>query len=218
MTAMTTRILFNGREYTSPAEMPPDVRGAYDRAMALLADADGNGVPDLLEGPAGGHVIAIQESSITINGRSFAGPGEMPPHVRQLFESILAQATADADEDRIARPVRRPDTTALDEAGRILERFLRVLLGFVVVVVLAGAIVVMAAVEGSARAQGGRYLVAVVAILVLGAVDTQFDRLARRRHPLGWVLTDEYRRHVLRGLLLLLLAAILLLGLAWGLP
>lgn len=35
--SQTTKIVFNGREYTDTATMPPEVRRAYDQAMADAA-------------------------------------------------------------------------------------------------------------------------------------------------------------------------------------
>src|SRR5438477_12565478 len=47
---MSTKITVNGRTYQSVDEMPPDARAQYERAMSMLADRDGNGVPDAFEG------------------------------------------------------------------------------------------------------------------------------------------------------------------------
>lgn len=45
-----TRIIFNGQEYSSVADMPEDVRRCYEQAMGgVLADSDRNGIPDLFE-------------------------------------------------------------------------------------------------------------------------------------------------------------------------
>src|SRR5687767_7396210 len=66
---MTTRIIFNGREYKSPDDMPADVRRLYDQALQQLADADRDGIPDILEqGPEAGNVIGIHHSSFNVNG------------------------------------------------------------------------------------------------------------------------------------------------------
>jgi hypothetical protein len=46
------RIIFNGREYSGPEEMPAEARAAYERAMSVFADSDRDGVPDLFEGLA----------------------------------------------------------------------------------------------------------------------------------------------------------------------
>ena len=45
-----TKITVNGKTYASVEEMPAEVRQQYERAMSMLPDRDGNGVPDVLEG------------------------------------------------------------------------------------------------------------------------------------------------------------------------
>jgi len=47
---MNTKFTINGQTYNSIEEMPPQVRQAYEQAMSVLADRDGNGIPDILEG------------------------------------------------------------------------------------------------------------------------------------------------------------------------
>src|SRR5690348_359527 len=44
-------ITVNGRTYSSVDEMPPDVRAQFEKAMALLADKNKNGIPDAFETP-----------------------------------------------------------------------------------------------------------------------------------------------------------------------
>ncbi len=49
-----TKIVFNGQEYSSPDEMPPDARAAYDFAMkGVLADANRDGIPDVFKSISG---------------------------------------------------------------------------------------------------------------------------------------------------------------------
>jgi hypothetical protein len=91
---LATRILFNGREYASPDAMPAAVRDLYDLAMEQLADADRNGIPDVLERGAAGHVIGIEHTSITVNGRTFGSVDEMPADVRRLYEQAMASIGA----------------------------------------------------------------------------------------------------------------------------
>ena len=43
------KIIVNGREYSSPDELPAEARAGYERAMSALADRNGNGIPDILE-------------------------------------------------------------------------------------------------------------------------------------------------------------------------
>ena len=93
---METKIIFNGKEYANPEAMPEEVRQAYQQAMAQFADADKNGIPDILERGAAGNVIAIQQSSFSFNGREFKSVGEMPAVVRRLFEMARARRSQTA--------------------------------------------------------------------------------------------------------------------------
>jgi hypothetical protein len=81
---MTTRIIFNGQEYSSTEAMPEDVRKLYQQALSQLADADHNGIPD---------VLGIQNSSITVNGKTYGSAEEMPGWVRFIFEQVMGQLT-----------------------------------------------------------------------------------------------------------------------------
>jgi hypothetical protein len=45
----TTQIVVDGRTYRDASELPPEARRKYEAAMRRL-DADGNGVPDMVEG------------------------------------------------------------------------------------------------------------------------------------------------------------------------
>lgn len=49
-TVKPIRIVVNGREYTGPEDMPAETRAAYEGAMGVFADSDGDNVPDLFEG------------------------------------------------------------------------------------------------------------------------------------------------------------------------
>jgi hypothetical protein len=248
---MGTRIIFNGQEYTSVEAMPAGVRQAYQQALAQLADADRNGIPDILERGAAGNVIGIQHSSITVNGRTFSSVGEMPAPVRRLYEQAMGQVDANrngvpdaleaagseletpshgagtvrpefpwaVDTSTPSHPHGRERTlTVLDQTERALEAFLRILLSLVVVAILVGAVLMMLTMDAASRSQGGRFYAAVVAVVLLGLVDTQFARLAKRRNPLSWIETAEYRRYQVRSLLLLLLSTLVLVGLALLLP
>ncbi len=67
-----SRIIFNGKEYASPEEMPPDVRQAYNQAIGImLADANQNGIPDIFEG--GGNTTVMQTGMFTKTSEDPAG-------------------------------------------------------------------------------------------------------------------------------------------------
>jgi len=79
-----TKIKINGREYSSPEEMPPDVRRIYEKALANRQSS-----------PAS--VQVKTNSRITFNGQSFNSLDEMPADVRRVYESILSAVDKDGD-------------------------------------------------------------------------------------------------------------------------
>ena len=69
------KININGKTYSSPDEMPDDLRQAYEKAMANPAKA--------------GAEIAGGSSRIKINGQEYDSPAAMTSETRQLYESAL---------------------------------------------------------------------------------------------------------------------------------
>ena len=121
---METRIFFNGQQYDSPEAMPPDVRAAYQKVLAQLADTDKNGIPDVLEGNrTARNVIGVRHSSISINGREYKNLDDMPPPVRILYEKVMKQVDRnrnglpDALETRVSGP--EAQLLTVEETGRV---------------------------------------------------------------------------------------------------
>jgi len=106
----------------------------------------------------------------------------------------------------------------MEKATRTLELGLFVFSAVTAIAIFAGAVFLIAKIEGDSRSQGGRYYVAVAAIIALGAVDWQIGRLLRRPYALGLATTRCERNYRIVSLLLMFAAAIVLFGLAWGLP
>lgn len=75
---MENKIILNGKTYTKVEDMPEDVCQAYQQAMAQFADADKNGISDVLERGAKGNVFAIQHPPSVSMG------GSLKPLVRCL--------------------------------------------------------------------------------------------------------------------------------------
>jgi cytochrome bd-type quinol oxidase subunit 2 len=94
---------------------------------------------------------------------------------------------------------------------------IQVLLGLVAVVILPGAVFLMLKMDGGSRTQERLY-VAIAALVVLGAVDSQVQRLVRRRVPFSLETTVEERRYIGVSLVLMFVAAVVLIGLALLLP
>jgi hypothetical protein len=109
-------------------------------------------------------------------------------------------------------------SSALAEHARRVERLLGLLLAFAAGFTVVFSAGLMVAVGGGRAHLGGRLAVAVAGLLLLGVIDTQATRLAKRRRPLLTPDPPGYRRFVVWSTLGLLVAAVLLFGLAWYLP
>lgn len=132
--SVTTRITFNGREYTSADEMPPDVRRAYDELIAGLPDANRNGVPDVLEQPpAGGDTF----TAIVVNGKTYDRVEEMPAEVRALYERALAGTLGQTPAQETRHELTWTTTTTGPTSSKTLVRVIGVLLLVALLVVLA---------------------------------------------------------------------------------
>ena len=85
LTAKRTRIVFNGKEYSNPEEMPAEIRKAYDQAMAtVLADTDRNGVPDILEAGSSSTVFHTD-----VFARTFEDPADKLRKLKEMKDSGL---------------------------------------------------------------------------------------------------------------------------------
>jgi hypothetical protein len=93
------KIVVNGHEYSSADQLPPEAREAYDRAMGMLADRNGNGIPDVLEvaleksaaasaGSSGPAMQIYTSHKIIVNGREYASLDEVPPETRRLLAAM----------------------------------------------------------------------------------------------------------------------------------
>ena len=82
-------ILFNGKSYNSLEEMPPNERQAYEQMMNIFVDANGNGIPDFLEGDMVKNVLSAVASNIQFNGQVYEGMNELPPDVREKIQGAF---------------------------------------------------------------------------------------------------------------------------------
>jgi hypothetical protein len=76
----------NGKEYNSIEEMPPDIRNAFEKAMASKADT---GTP------------LTTQTKIIFNGTEYQSIDAMPQDVRQLYEKVLNAAETGTAPDNI---------------------------------------------------------------------------------------------------------------------
>ena len=92
---VSTKITINGREYNSIDEMPPEVLAIYEQSMNMLADRNGNGIPDILEGGnvkiSGGenfNVVSAVSRKFTVNGKTVERFEDLPAEVQQKFRDV----------------------------------------------------------------------------------------------------------------------------------
>lgn len=84
---MPTKIVFNGQEYSTPDEMPPDAREAYDLAMrSMHANSDREGLPDLLKSAGR---IGAAPSSLTPGGGAGSDPAARLKQLQEMKNSGL---------------------------------------------------------------------------------------------------------------------------------
>jgi hypothetical protein len=95
---MNAKFTVNGKTYETLESMPPDVKRLYAEVLARggpsLADRDGNGIPDVLEGKGGSIARATVDCRIVVNGRRYGSVDEMSADDRRLYENALDLARA----------------------------------------------------------------------------------------------------------------------------
>jgi hypothetical protein len=75
------KIKIDGKEYSSPEEMPPELRQKYEAALAKR-NLSSN---------------VSTKTTITFNGQSYTSLDEMPEEIRQIYSSVLSAVDKDHD-------------------------------------------------------------------------------------------------------------------------
>jgi hypothetical protein len=115
-----TRITVNGQSYSSPDEMPPDIRAQYEKAMSML-DRNQNGIPDALEQTSssspipGVHITTSTTQRIVVNGQEYNSLDEVPEQFRHTIEQAFQSAAPKALQKHTT-PV--PKNLAFDDTPR----------------------------------------------------------------------------------------------------
>lgn len=91
-------------------------------------------------------------------------------------------------------------------------------LGFLTGAIVAGTLYIMLHMEAGSRNQGGRFYLALAALVVLAFVETQIERVVIRRVPWQLGVSGPQRRYAGVCLLLLLASAVVLIAGALALP
>ncbi len=87
------RIEVNGRVYGSWDELPEDVKQQMT-ATGLMADADGDGVPDLFQGTLPPQLQQAQQ--FAVDGQAYGSLADLPPEQRARAEAAMAAWTGNA--------------------------------------------------------------------------------------------------------------------------
>jgi len=82
-------IQFNGKTYNNIEEMPANERQAFEKVSALLADKNGNGIPDFLEGDIAQKVMTAYSGNISINGQEYHSLEELPEDMKNRIRSAF---------------------------------------------------------------------------------------------------------------------------------
>ena len=175
---MQSRIVFNGKEYAGLEEMPDDVRKAFQAALAQVGtDADGNGVPDVLEGK--GNVLGLAQSSITVNGRTVDNVKDLPRPVRWLLGYMVRQVAKQAPG--AAPTANAPLLRQLDSATSVLGTVLYTLSALMGAGLATIGIWVIVHMDASSRSQGGAFYVGIGVVIALAWMVGSLVSLGLRR-------------------------------------
>ncbi|GAB4498121.1 MAG: hypothetical protein OHK003_09110 [Anaerolineales bacterium] len=84
-------IIFNGKTYNSIEDMPANERQAFEQMSHMFVDANGNGIPDLLEGDMVQNVLAAHstKTQISADGETYHTLEDLPPELRQSVDSAF---------------------------------------------------------------------------------------------------------------------------------
>ncbi len=94
-----TTIRVNGKDYTSPEEMPPEIRAAYEHALASLGGKSSETSANFASPQADAKLVA---STITFNGETYGSADDMPANVRALYDDVVATLKHEITASKIA--------------------------------------------------------------------------------------------------------------------
>jgi len=125
------RLVFNGREYSSVEEMPPDVRRVYEDAMASVGALD-------KAGGSGGSQIKIT-TRLEVNGKEYSSVHEMPRLIRAAFEKLAHRGETGQSSEG---PTETPRAPLAIEGSSSLDAQLRLspTTRFLIALVVVGAL------------------------------------------------------------------------------
>ncbi len=85
------QIIFNGKSYNSIEEMPANEREAYESMFKIFQDANGNGIPDFLEGDIAKNVTTAFTNAVHYDGVAYSNLDELPPEAREKVKAAFVK-------------------------------------------------------------------------------------------------------------------------------
>jgi O-acetyl-ADP-ribose deacetylase (regulator of RNase III) len=88
---MGGKFVVNRKAYDSIDDIPAAMQSVYQSMSGLLADADHNSIPDILE--CKGNPVSVALSNLAVNiihdGKVYSGPSDLPPELREKYEKAM---------------------------------------------------------------------------------------------------------------------------------
>jgi hypothetical protein len=88
--SVKTKIRVNGQDYESVNDMPPEVRQAYEQALAMMGGAQHGGFLDKLKNGVRVNAQIVSNAKVVFNGQEYGRVEQMPPNVRRLYQAVMA--------------------------------------------------------------------------------------------------------------------------------
>ena len=88
--SVKTKIRVNGQDYANVDDMPPEVRQAYERALATMAGDTHGGLLDMLGKGLRANAQAASNAKVIFNGQEYPSVEQMPANVRHLYQAVIA--------------------------------------------------------------------------------------------------------------------------------
>lgn len=85
------QIIFNGKTYNSPEEIPANEHQAYEQMFQILTDKNGNGIPDFLEGDIAKNVMTAFTNAVNYDGKVYNSLDELPVDVREKIQDAFSK-------------------------------------------------------------------------------------------------------------------------------
>jgi len=85
------QIIFNNKSYNSLEEMPANEREAYESMFKIFQDANGNGIPDFLEGDIAKNVTTAFTNVVNYDGKAYSNLDELPPEAREKVKAAFVK-------------------------------------------------------------------------------------------------------------------------------